>query len=459
MTPYGDIRDIRHVVILMQENRGFDHYFGSLRGVRGFGDRATILLPGGLPVWQQPDTAPGQPAGGTRYPWPLRAGTFTGEPPPTPREGAQRYCGTDHSWATQHGAWHGGLMNAWQHAKSGPATMGFLTRADIPFYYALADAYTIGDAYHCSVLGPTGPNRTYLWSGTINAGRDHGSYVAYGESDDELGRFLPWQSYPETLQAAGVSWKVYQGSDNYGDNGAQYFAAVARHDPAQGGTAAPGDAYYDNAVAIVPEPHDPEFGNADNLALAIRNDVLADALPQVFWVVTNQQFSEHPAGSSADGAYFTGQVLRALNADPGVFNSTLVIIDYDENDGQFDHVPPPVPPAGTAGEFHLEPSLAPVPLPSGLGFRVPLLLISPWTRGGWVTSEVSDHTSVIQFIERWTAALGTPAICPHISAWRRAVCGDLTGAFDFANPVYGLPVLPFVTAPSGATRAYRPAGA
>jgi Phosphoesterase family len=78
VTPRGDIRDIKHVVILMQENRSFDHYFGSLRGVRGFADRATILLPGGLPVWQQPDTAPGQPAGGTRYPWPRSAGTFTG---------------------------------------------------------------------------------------------------------------------------------------------------------------------------------------------------------------------------------------------------------------------------------------------------------------------------------------------------------------------------------------------
>ena len=242
------------MVILTQENRSFDHYFGSLRGARGFGDRATILLPGGLPVWRQPEAAPGQPAGGTRYPWPLSAGTFTGAQPPTPRAGTQRYGGTDHSWATQHGAWHGGLMDAWQHAKGGPATMGFLTRDDIPFYYALADAYTIGDAYHCSVFGPTGPNRTYLWSGTINAGQEHGGYVAYGASDDELGRFLPWQSYPETLQAAGVSWKVYQGSDNYGDNGAQYFAAVARLDPAQGGTAAPGDVYYDNGVAIVPAP-------------------------------------------------------------------------------------------------------------------------------------------------------------------------------------------------------------
>jgi phospholipase C len=73
---------------------------------------------------------------------------------------------------------------------------------------------------------------------------------------------------------------------------------------------------------------------------------------------------------------------------------------------------------------------------------VPIILVSPWTRGGWVTSETADHTSVIQFLEKWTAALGKPAISPNISAWRRQVCGDLTGAFDFKKPVYGLPGLP-----------------
>jgi phospholipase C len=445
---YGDIRDIRHVVILMQENRSFDHYFGSLKGVCGFGDRSTITLPGGYPVWQQPTTPPGQPVTGTQYPWRLSSGTFSGTQPPTAEIGAQNYGGTDHSWESQHGAWYGGLMNAWYYAKGGPTTLGYLNRDDIPFHYALADAYTIGDAYHCSVLSATGANRTYLWSGTINAGQEHGSYVAYS-GGDELGKFLSWQSYPETLQAAGVTWKIYQGSDNYGDNAAEYFATFAKYDPEQGGTPTPGVVWYDNGVATVPEPYPAEGRNGDNLALAIKNDVLAGRLPQVSWVVTNQQYSEHPDGAPHDGAYYISKVLQALNADPDVFNSTLVIIDYDENDGQFDHVPPPVPAPGTKDEFYLETSLAPRPLPVGLGFRVPLLLISPWTRGGWVTSEVSDHTSVIQFLEKWTEALGKPSICPNISAWRRSVCGDLTSAFDFKSPVYGLPDLPGPGQPIG----------
>ena len=440
---HGDLRDIKHVVVIMQENRSFDHYFGSLRGVRGFGDRSTIQLPGGKSVWQQPVT----PAVGatTQYPWALSgAKTWDGAKPPSPEAGAANYGGTTHGWDDQHGAWYGGLMNGWYQAKGGPTTLGFLDRHDLPFHYALAEAYTIGDAYHCSVISATGPNRTYLWSGTINADQSHGDYIAYS-GGDELGKFLPWKSYAETLQEAGVSWRVYQCEDDYGDNGVEYFDTFAKLDPTQGGTAAPGNVFYDNGVANVPEPVTGLAGNADNLAAAIRADVLGGTLPQVSWVVNNQFFSEHPVTAPSNGAYFLRGVLDALNADLAVFNSTLVIINYDENDGQFDHVPPPVPAAGEADEF-VPGTLAEygvtAPVPVGLGFRVPLILISPWTRGGWVTSEVADHTSVIQFLEKWTTATGRPAISPNISAWRRKVCGDLTAAFDFASPVYGLPHLP-----------------
>jgi phospholipase C len=256
---------------------------------------------------------------------------------------------------------------------------------------------------------------------------------------------------------------VYQGADDFGDTGVEYFKNFAQFDPAQGGTPAPGNPLYDNGVANVPEPLTGLTANADNLANAVRADVVAGTLPQVSWVVTNQAFSEHPDGAPNDGAYYINGILQALNADPDVFNSTLVIIDYDENDGQFDHVPPAVPSPGTKDEFFFEGSGAlknaglTQPMPVGLGFRVPLILISPWTRGGWVTSEVSDHTSVIQFLEKWTEALGAPAVCPNISAWRRNVCGDLTGALDFTSPVFGLPKLPktaVIGDPAGGS--YRP---
>jgi phospholipase C len=451
---HGDLRDLKHVVILMQENRSFDHYFGSLKGVRGFADRSTITLPGGLSVFQQPTTRPGLPVTKTQYPWHLSDAPASAYPathqPPSAEAGAQGYGGTSHSWDDQHGAWQGGLMNGWVDAKGGLTTLGYLNRSDIPFHYALADAYTVGDAYHCSVLSATGPNRTYLWSGTIDAQQKYSNFVAYN-GGDELGQNLLWETYAETLLKAGVSWKVYQCADDYGDNALEYFKNFAQYDPSQGGKPAPGNPLYDNGVATVPEPLTGIRANADNLAMAIKADVLAATLPRVSWVVTNQAFSEHPDGAPNDGAYYVNAVLDALNADPDVFNSTLVVINYDENDGQFDHVPPPVAPTGTTDEFYQESAGTLMgygvtgAVPVGLGFRVPLVLISPWTRGGWVTSEVSDHTSIIQFLEKWTAALGTPATCRNISEWRRGVCGDLTGAFDFEAPVFGLPTLPATT--------------
>jgi phospholipase C len=455
---YGDLRDIKHIVVLMQENRSFDHYYGSMAGVIGFGDRSTIQLPGGYKVWQQPTTTPGEPVGGTQYPWSLTAGTFVGAQPPNPEQGAQNFPGTSHGWTDQHGAWYGGMMNGWYYAKGGPTTLGYLTRKDLPFHYALAEAYTIGDGYHCSVISATGPNRTYLWSGTVNADQANGSFIA-NNGGDELGQFLPWTSYTQTVQQAGLSWRIYQGSDNYGDNGAQYFKTFADLDPSQGGTApAPGtNVYYDNGLATVSEPLPVEDGNADNLANAIGADVKAGKFPQVSWVVTNQQYSEHPDGAPTDGAYFVGRVLRAVyDADPDVFNSTLFVYNYDENDGEFDHVPPPSPAQGTTDEFVLDTSFEPMPLPVGLGFRVPVILISPWSRGGWVTSEVFDHTSVIQLMEKWTTAIGKPAISCNISAWRRKVSGDLVGALDFKNPVFGLPKLPWVNAPVGEASEYHP---
>ena len=237
---------------------------------------------------------------------------------------------------------------------------------------------------------------------------------------------------------------MYQGSDNYGDNGLEYFTQFA--------TAQPGSVLYEYGVRTVPEPSTSgATDNADNLAAAVRADVVAGNLPQVSWVVTDKAFSEHPDGTPEDGAYYLHGILNALNADPDVFNSTLVIVDYDENDGFFDHVPPPTPATGTADEFYLDSALTTLaaPGPSGVGFRASstaILLRGSSTRGSRVIFEVSDHTSVIQFLEQWTAALGKPATCANISDWRRKVCGDLTNAFDFHSPVYGLPALPATAA-------------
>ncbi len=446
-TTYGDIRDIQHVIVLMQENRSFDHYFGTLRGVRGFGDRSTVILPGGYSVFQQPASPPGEPVAQTQYPWPLNEAPTSAYPPdnqpPSSSAGAQNSQGLAHGWDDQHIAWQNGVMNGWLTAKEQARTLGYLTRADIPYHFALADTYTVGDAYHSSALSSTGPNRTYLWSGTIDAQHKFSRFTAYN-GGDERGRDLLWETYAETLEAAGVSWRVYQCIDHFDNNGLEYFKNFAVYDPTQAGTPAPGNPLYDKGIERVSQPYTGVSANPDNIAAAIANDIAAGTLPQVSWIVPNRSFCEHPGSAPNNGAYLINAILQALSSDPDVFNSTLVILNYDENDGWFDHVPPPVAPPGTTDEWYREhPHAGSVgAVPIGLGFRVPLILISPWSRGGWVTSEVFDHTSIIQFLERWTGALGKPATCTNISAWRRQVCGDLTHALDFSSPVYGLPDLP-----------------
>ena len=409
----GTLTDAKHIVILMQENRSFDHYFGTLRGVRGFGDRSGIQLPGGYSVFNQPNGS------GRHYPWQFSKTQPAGGA--DPERLAQCNGDLSHGWSDQHGAWNGGKLDNWVAAKGNVRALGHLVRDDIPFHYALADNWTINDAYFCSILSATGPNRTYHWSGQIDPGGVAGG-PAY-DGGDESG--LRWQTYAEALEAAGVSWKLYQNaSDNYGDNALAYFTQF-QNAPA-------GSALRTKGMSSVPRV---TGRTPDDILAAIRADVTAGTLPQVSWVVPNQAVSEHPYATPADGANFVRGLIEAINADPAVFNQTILFLNYDENDGFFDHVPPPIAPAGTAGEYYNGTAI-------GLGFRVPLLAISPWSRGGWVSSEVSDHTSVLRFLERWTTAIGKPATTPNISAWRRQVCGDLTGMFDFAHPVYGLPSLP-----------------
>ena len=168
----ASLSDIAHVVILMQENRSFDHYFGTLSGVRGFSDpNAPGQSVGGreYPIFDQFGYQPGHGADPGGYLQPFR---LTSDPPL--RDG-QTLNDISHTWATQHQSWNGGAMDkfvathvAADGAEHGPVTMGYYTRAELPFYYALADAFTVCDGYFSSVLGPTDSNRLMAVSATID---------------------------------------------------------------------------------------------------------------------------------------------------------------------------------------------------------------------------------------------------------------------------------------------------
>jgi phospholipase C len=435
----GTLRDIEHVVILMQENRSFDHYFGTLRGVRGFADRFPIPLPGApaRTVWDQLDR---KADGGPRMVSPFHLATRQDW-------ALMRMEGTPHGWPDAQRAWDEGRMAHWPEAKTERA-MGYYRREDIPFQFALADAFTICDAYHCSVQTGTNTNRLFLWTGTNDpSGRaggpaianSHDNFPEYGGAKEPY----RWTSYVERLQAAGIDWRIYQDmADNFTDNplvGFETFRKAHKREPGSD------PALRDRAL---------ETRAID----ALRADVLAGRLPQVSYVIATAAGSEHPGPSSpAQGAAYTADILDALTADPKVWSRTALLVMFDENDGFFDHVPPPAPPSrdptapggyagastvSTTGEYHDVPSVADAAVdlpefrgrPYGLGPRVPMYVISPWSRGGWVNSQVFDHSSVIRFLEQRFGVIE-----PNISPWRRAVCGDLTSAFDFVRPNATLP--------------------
>ncbi|MFV0126391.1 phosphocholine-specific phospholipase C [Streptomyces sp. HMX112] len=425
----SDLTKIKHVVILMQENRSFDHYFGTLKGVRGFGDKSTIDLPGTLSgpaaksVFQQPNGS------SWRYPWALNRGGTNGW------RNAQGV-GTAHGWTDGHRAWNGGRLDRWI-AEKGQLTMGYFTRADLPFHYGLADAFTICDAYHCSVLSSTGPNRNYFWSGSTGVGLISPPHLQGGDFE---GDNQPWTPYAEELQNAGVTWRTYNvETDNYGDNALEYFAGF-RSGP-----------LYDAGVKSVP-PLPNGGSTADRIIEQIRKDVRGGTLPQVSWVVTDEAHSEHSDETPSRGAVFVKRLLGALSADVEVLRSTALFVTYDENDGFFDHVPPPFPQQDSPDATNEWATYNNVSGPVGLGIRVPMIVVSPWTTGGRVCSQTFDHTSMLQFLEKWTAALGKPAVCGNITAWRRKVCGDLTSVFDFSKDAshYTLPTLG-AAAPAGET--------
>ncbi|QIL72593.1 phospholipase C, phosphocholine-specific [Diaphorobacter sp. HDW4B] len=455
------LKDVEHVVMLTQENRSFDHYFGTLQGVRGFSDPRPHLLPTGQPVWYQPPASPK-----------LDKYQSRGLPNDVPHvlpfyidpRNTTGHAGTLHGWVDGHAVINEGRNDQWLTQKQDVMTMGYLKRQDVSFHYALADAFTICDAYFCSTPADTLPNRIFMWTGTMDPRNVLGTKPngpAIQERYNTNG--YTWTTYPERLEKAGISWKVYQGgsagymgltaqTDNFTDNSLEFFEA------------------YQKPLINNPLRNKGGYASASkNTLKQLHDDVQNNKLPQVSWIVAPNKFCEHSSATTFHGATYISAILTALISNPEVWSKTVFLINYDENDGLFDHVVPPAPVLDSAlnrrgmvsrslrdslvDEFmdmdlHAKAygnnnGLAPGGgytglLEVGLGSRVPMLVISPWSRGGWVCSETFDHTSLLRFLE---TRFGIAE--PQISAWRRSVCGDLTSAFDFSTA--GDPSFPRVT--------------
>ncbi|MDH2019251.1 phospholipase C, phosphocholine-specific [Acinetobacter ursingii] len=439
----GSIQDVKHVVILTQENRSFDNYFGTLKGVRGFGDRFSIPLSQKRKVWEQYDAKQNKIL-------PYHLDSRLGN--------AQRVSGTPHSWSDGQDAWNHGRMGDWVKFKK-PQSMGYYKKQEVEFQFALANAFTLCDAYHCAMHAGTNPNRMFIWTGTNGPAAGVAAVVNEFDGLGASSSGYEWTTYPERLQQAGVSWKVYQNMpDNFTDNPLAGFKQYRRANELSGQPVSHDD--------LISPAYDEKIDSTQPLYKGIANtmpdggflgtfkqDLATGKLPQVSWLVAPATYSEHPGPSSpVQGAWYIQEVLNALTANPEIWSQTVLLINFDENDGFFDHVPSPsapskddsgkiygkttLPAESLSPEYFSHPAVATAksqPKPDGRvygpGIRVPMYVISPWSRGGWVNSQVFDHTSIIQFLEQ---RFGVKE--PNISAYRRAICGDLTTAFDFKTP-------------------------
>ena len=445
----SDLGAVEHIVFLMMENRSYDHYFGDYPKGRGFNDHPADSLG----VFAQ-----SYPGGSSLVPPEVLLPFHLDS-----TEGLECTDDLTHDWGPQHLCWDEGKMDAFvsTHTSSqyeganGAMTMGYYKREDLAFYYALADAFTLCDGYFSSILGPTHPNRLMANSGTIDPAGLRGGPVTDTNDTPDLAWDCTWPTMQEVLQDAGVSWKVYSPS-NLGVSGkyaslAQYPTwSPALYDPiANPEIMAVSDhvlpyftAFRNPLSPLYQKAFEPTFPND------FASDIASGSLPSVSWIIPPLGFDEHPSSAPANGMYFTSLVLDALTANTELWSKTALFLMYDENDGWFDHVPPPTAPAGTAGEYLtatpnalLEPGYSSQTLgvtgPLGLGVRVPMLVISPFSRGGHIASETFDHTSQLQLVaERFGVEV------PNVSAWRRETVGDLTSALFGSDANTTLPELP-----------------
>ena len=283
----------------------------------------------------------------------------------------------------------------------------------------LYESFVAGDQYFQSTFTCTDPNRLHLFSGSN--GLSMGFPPVLDNTEPVPG--WKWETMGETLENAGISWKVYEEADNFDDNAFSWFASFQKSKP--------GSPLFDKGQA-----------RSVDLIEDLRADLAAGKLPQVSWIVGPANVSEHATWHPSAGEDFTARILQTIQAFPDTYAKTAIVLNYDEG-GQFvDHHWTPTPPSSTPGDgmATMETANEIVQItgtPNGLGFRVPLLVISPWTRGNIVLSQVFDHTSVLRLIEaRFNVS------CPNISPWRRGITGNLTAAFDFAHPDFSWPALP-----------------
>ena len=443
------LKKLDHIVLFMQENRAFDHYFGTMAGVRGFKDpNVHISKHTGKDVFHQPvNTSIKKVSGGGHnddYKPPKNVSElpywYLNHAGGDWKERSQCMLAGSNAWQQNHATWNNGEIDQWAQVNT-PYSIGYYRRDDIPVHFALAEGFTVGDSYYESIIASTHPNRVAWMTGSINVngsvlGGDRklgGTVIDNNDvpgcvESDTIGEYscrpLHWKTLPEYFQDAGVSWRVYQDFDNFGCNLLDAFkqysvAARNKSELAARSVAFPGiHGFFEDA----------KNGN----------------LPEVSYIMPPTYLSEHPPYRPEDGAWLQRKVAEAVMHGKK-WNSTALFVSYDETGGWADHVIGPHAPKNTPGEWMEDPFNAKLGnQPVGPGFRLPFYIISPFTRNGGVFTEHAAHESHILFLEKWAKARGKPFYTKELNKWRRRYLSDLVNAFDFDHPDHSLPHIPEV---------------
>ncbi|KAL1856193.1 hypothetical protein Plec18170_004062 [Paecilomyces lecythidis] len=426
----GSLKDIEHVVIFMQENRSWNNYFGTMAGVRGFNDPNVQVNPDGKPVWYQqvdPDMS-----NKTDYLLPWYLGYQGGDS----LDAIQCLTAGSNGYQENHAALNNDLNNYWARNNT-PWSWGYLKRQDIPVHFAIAEGWTSGDMYQEGQITATNPNRVTLVSGSVNVPGGHqnssqgGPYIDNNETpgceDGSISCYpLSWKTIFEFYEDAGVSWQVYQDTDNFDDNPLAWFSQYQ--------TALPGTPLAEKGMSYV---------GLDAFYKAAANGTL----PEVSFIVGPAELSEHPPYMPKDGAWLQQQVVNAVTKSPK-YSSTVLIISYDESGGFGDHVTPFHSPKDTAGDWMEDPYDLFGDVYVGPGVRLPFYIISPFTRGNRVFTERADHNSQIMFVEEWLTARGYKGFqTDQMVTWRREHMSNLVNALDLDHPDLSIPDIPVASEP------------
>jgi len=301
---------ITHVLILMQENHSFDNYFGTFPGADGF--PPGLVVEGVAPFHLEQ--------------------AVTGNPP--------------HSASAARAATNGGRMDRFVHVAGGPLPLGYYDDRDIPNYWSYARRFALADRFFSSFAGPTLPNHLFVVAGqspgiTRNSGRPPSGGLRF-------------DSLPDALDRAGVSWKCY----------------VGQRDPLAFGPL--------NPLAGFPSLR----SQADRLAVtsALFTDLRGGTLPSVAWIFPSAEESEHPLTDPRIGMWYVTAIANALMKS-SAWMHTVLVVTWDEYGGFYDHVAPPARDGVT------------------LGPRVPALVLSPYARPGFVDHTTYDFTSILRLVE------------------------------------------------------------